>query len=176
MYSLTDEPFRARLKQIDTEGNLRYGSILMKMIRWAGLPDSIYDYGAVEEIVETEKDRDALIDHYRSLKANSRLERFRDTRKGKRRLSSASGDGLNVVKFTMRFAYPNIHTPILLHPYIRIPVEVQIYTRADIGRRETDPVLQHAAYKGRQYWDILPALYPHELYALLLDELQRPAA
>lgn len=165
----SNAPFRQRAKIYDDEGDIRYGSLLMKMFLKKGFMDKIHDSYGVELVVETEKDVETLIDYFRhTVKGTTALEKFQ-------KLNYPGPPAFNCKKFIMRVPVrvderllpvqmpKNPKTETIKRPlekYVRVPVEVQIRARQD-----TD----HDAYKKIQYMKVFPLWYPKQIYEPILE-------
>lgn len=169
-----NEPLSSRLKILDEHGNIRYGSILMKMFLKGQFPDDINDHIGVEFVVENEEEREKLIRFFRKeIRAMERLENYKEIKTGETSENENSAVGFDVVKFIIRPPLPtqnNTHLPLDHFNFERIPVEVQILTLEGYIKRESDPEVEHRAYKERQFKKFFPALFPKEIYGHLLSK------
>ncbi|MFA5992906.1 MAG: hypothetical protein WC796_04330 [Candidatus Pacearchaeota archaeon] len=172
VYGSDKKPIRSRLKILTTDGELKYGSLLMKMFLKGEFMDTVNDLTGVEFIVEDDASCRDLVNYFRChIRGTGVLEKFKDSIKADKR-SKHSSSKFGCTKFLVRpsVPIPNIGPPYPLDfpNYERIPVEVQILTIADHKQRNEDPDVQHEAYKRKQYLEVFPLWYPKDIYAPIL--------
>ena len=168
-----NEPIKSRLKILDENGKISYGSILMKMFLKGQFPDDIHDHIGVEFIVENEEEREKLVRFFRKeIRAMERLENYKEIKSGELSENESSALGFDAVKFIIRPPIPtqnSLNFSLEGFRYERIPVEVQILTLEAHIKRKNDPEVEHKAYKERQFKKFFPALFPKEIYSKLLE-------
>ena len=173
IYGKEKNPISSRLKILDENGSLSYGSILMKMFLKGQFPDDINDHVRIEFIVENEKERENLVRYFRKeIRAMERLENFEEIKEGKKSDNEQSAVGFDSVKFTIRPPIPTQRAKDSIFENLkfeRIPVEVQILTLKAHEQRIKNPEIEHKAYKERQFRRFFPALFPKEIYEKLIE-------
>lgn len=172
VYGTIGQPIRSRVKVLNRRGEIRYGSLLMKMITKMRHLSEIKDYEGVEFVVADAQARDQLLHWIRTeVRTMERLEGFRSGRADSRTSSPQTSDNFNVTKFILR---PPVPVPAISnHPlgrelYERVPVEVQILTLQAHEARRTHPDAKHEQYKRRQFLETFPVLFPRDIYLPLL--------
>ena len=163
-----NHPLKYRLKYL--KGNQpAYSSILMKMIRKNLYAERIGDYTGCEILVENAYARRDLIDYIRnSTSLIGKLEGFED--KTKKNNNKVSDKGFRCIKFILRFLVSTKMKGPLVNPsqkFERVPIELQIYTVDEVECR--DKTADHETYKRKQFFQILPALWPEEIYRPLAE-------
>jgi len=174
VYGTEKNPIASRLKILNENGNLSYGSILLKMFLKGQFPDTINDHVGVEFIVENQEERDKLVRYFRKeIRAMERLENFKEIKSGEEYENKHSAIDFESVKFIIR---PPIPTQIAKDSvfenlkYERIPVEIQILTLKAHEQRMKNPEVDHKAYKERQFKKFFPALFPKEIYVHIISK------
>ena len=171
VYTEGDAPMRARMKYLQLASR-NYTSLLMKIYKDLEYPNEIRDYIGVELIVADEESRDRLIDYIRSkTRLGGAIEAFKDTTGGTK-LSKASSNRFGVKKFILRVP-ARLNQPIELGSigklqYEAVPVEIQLLTLEDVRARKTVHDVSHAEYKRKQYMEVLPVLFPRDIYEPLI--------
>ncbi len=164
-------PYKSRVKVLQSDGSIHYGSVLIKMMLHRYFPDEIKDHSGVEFIVANNKARDHLIRYFRTtLKTSEKLEGFFDSRYSHNDNPSSSPD-LDYTKFLIRLPFPE--QAISSHPlgaylHARHPVEVQIFTKEGDRKRCEVESVNHETYKREQFMRVFPALFPSEIYEPML--------
>lgn len=171
VYGAREQPFRQRAKIYDEQGNIRYGSILMKMFLKQGFFDRIYDTYGIEIVVENEEAVKRLVSYIRSeVRGTTTLEKYE-------RIEHPEQPTFFCDKFILRIPV-RVASPSTRHhkagdtrerpleKYIRLPVEIQVRALDRV-----DPKA-HALYKQQQYMRVFPLWYPKEIYEPLLAEVK----
>ena len=165
-------PMRSRVKVLNSDGSLKYSSLLMKLcLEEDGYLDSIDDLTGVEFIVEDNKSRQALIHYITEVTPTKRVVGYKD--RSKMRINNPNSSR----KFTnVSF---NLHVPVpqgyigmgeTVEGYARIPLEVQVLTLEEDEIRNKDPSASHDSYKGRTFRKLFPAWFPRQIYEPLIRD------
>lgn len=168
-----ERSMRARVKTLNSNGEVKYSSLLMKMYLKQAFFDDINDYTGVELVVEDDNARRRIISLFKSdAKPTIKLEDFSDRTKRKTDPNPHSAIDFGNVSFKVRAAVP-IGYPGMEGRYERLPVEVQVLTLEEDRVRREHPNVSHDYYKRKQFMKVFPVLFPREIYEPLIRERYR---
>jgi hypothetical protein len=173
VYGSAEKPIKSRLKLLTTDGELKYGSLLMKMFLKQEFMDTVNDLTGVEFIVEDDAACEELVHYFGyQVRGTGVLEKFKGPKSSGKR-SKHSSSKFDCTKFLVRppISVPPIGSPYPMdYPtYERIPVEVQIITLDGHKIRNQDPDIRHETYKRKQYMEVFPLWYPKQIYEPILE-------
>ncbi|GEM_PF-6596654 len=184
IYGNEGRPFRSRVKCLTPEGEIKYGSLLIKayLALLEDTPEKKIkgprDYTGVEFIVGTDTEVEQLVDYFRATAITGRLEDFKQRQRaaGIKDNHSASSE-FGITKFIFRV--PIGVDEISGHPLgdqltQLLQVEVQILSLEDHHIRDTHQDARHANYKKRQFDRISPAIFPMKIYRQFLRRQDEP--
>ena len=181
VYGSEQSPARSRLKLLSAEGQLKYGSILMKMLDNNVFPDKIDDYTGIEFIVRDEGSVKTLVDFFRDrLKLLGQMEDYKKYTNNGERKNEHSNPSYEATKFNLRLPVlkkeqiPGHPLGNLLHS--RELLEVQILTLEADRIRRYNPETTHAAYKSKRFGRVFPIWFPRRIYEPLIRENLKTSA
>jgi hypothetical protein len=169
IYGDKKDPFRSRVKGLDDHGNIKYSSLMMKMLLQNIYPDKIKDHMGVEFVVPDQEAQNSILRYVvHDKKSTSRLEDFSSSRKKNGNPHSR----FSPVKFIFRppVAVPEVSGIKMPSLYQRVPVEVQLLTLEDYRYKTEHPDAKHEAYKKRQFDKFFQIIFPKQIYAPILEE------
>jgi len=170
-YGTWVKPFRTRLKYLTEKSEVRYESIIMKLIGDGIEPTEIKDHIGVELVVADEEQRERLLHSFRMDNKNRPLKDHVLYRRGiVRDGNPESSLDYSWDKFIWGCIVPASmgFTP-LVKGKLGIPAEVQVITIDDYRRRESSLTAKHSAYKRRQFLNVFPVLFPEPIYKPILE-------
>ena len=171
LYGTNKDPFRIRVKYLTKDDEVRYGSIIAKMIDDNINPDQINDHLGVEFIVREEEQRRRLKELFIRANGNMPLTNLKEYKRGDQRTNTESSPDFSCTKFIWQCVVPaSLTIGPSRTPRVSVPTEVQILTLEDYEQREKSPMAFHSRYKQRQFVKVFPVLYPEQIYRPILEK------
>lgn len=167
LYGQDYEGMRSRVKALDDDGNLRYGSILMKMFSKGGFVETVKDHTGIEFVVRNAEDVKRLVGQFKGIRGTGKLEAFKSSSSDRGESSSSE---YKLTKFIYRPPVATDYFADGVRQYERVPVEVQILDLESHEKRINDPKMSHEGYKERQFSKVFPMWYPKDIYEPLLSK------
>src|SRR3989344_6954945 len=166
------EPMRSRVKVLNSDGSVKYDSLLMKLCLREDFFEGIDDFTGVEFVVQDNDSRKKLIHYLKSKgKSGEKFVGYKDRTRHSVDNPTSSSRFSNIsfgLYIPTRLDLPGLFSDRV--SYERNLVENQILTLKEARVSREDPSVDHTNYKGKQFRRVFPAWFPRGIYEPLIRE------